>query len=176
MSRRSRHWPMLMDLHKALSDAASSRGAPSSDNMGPDSSAPGTPGIFNASSKHSFALASSMTPTGIAQPSASSSFCSTFLCKRCELTLPSAEEDPSRPGQCKKDSNSYKSISDRWTKNRSLRAYFTGLSDSQRVVVPLQQRNRLRQKAEVCGGELYRRKQNDRIQGRLLVGRVDDIR
>ena len=54
----------------------------------------------------------------------------TFPCKRCKLVLPMAYMDALKAGVCKKDVLSYKSISDRWQKDRRLKTWWDSLGDS----------------------------------------------
>lgn len=53
----------------------------------------------------------------------------TFTCKRCGLVVPFSEMDASKPGNCKKDILSYKSLCDRWSRNRSLKVWWDALPD-----------------------------------------------
>ena len=50
-----------------------------------------------------------------------------FACNRCKLTLPNSAMSLSKKNECKKDTASYKSLSDRWTKTRSLRTWWQNL-------------------------------------------------
>ena len=47
-----------------------------------------------------------------------------FNCRGCLKQLPLGQECPSRPGYCRLDSNSYKALSTRWAKQRSLKTWW----------------------------------------------------
>ena len=53
----------------------------------------------------------------------------TFCCVKCGQNLPIILMSKNRKNTCIKDEANYKSLTDRWAKNRSLREYWTNMSD-----------------------------------------------
>jgi len=58
---------------------------------------------------------------------------SCFNCRKRKLDKPIGEMDKNKPGQCARDTLSYKSISDRWAKNRQLRVWFQNMSPQEQI-------------------------------------------
>ena len=56
-----------------------------------------------------------------------------FNCRKCKVDKPIGEMDKNKPGQCARDTLSYKSISDRWAKNRQLRVWFQNMSPQEQI-------------------------------------------
>ena len=56
-----------------------------------------------------------------------------FRCKCCRRVLPVCEQCVSRPGVCIKDNASYKSIAQRWNKQRQLKIWWDSLDDDQKA-------------------------------------------
>ena len=57
----------------------------------------------------------------------------TFPCKKCKLVLPLEVMDPIKVGVCTKDVLSYKSLTERWSRNRSLKTWWDKQSEPQQV-------------------------------------------
>ena len=51
-----------------------------------------------------------------------------FRCRKCSLLLAVQEQDPHKPGQCKKDSLSYKGLNDRWQRDCKLKLWWDSLN------------------------------------------------
>ena len=137
----------------STSEAAKSGGATPS-----LSSAPCTPGIFSLapssprsvtkssvggrSANHGGGASSGMVTEIDARPSVAVALSkSTFKCNRCALTLALGKQDPHRPGQCKLDSLSYKSLQDRWSRNRSLKTWWENKSPEEQTAWFQRQQN-----------------------------------
>ena len=63
----------------------------------------------------------------------------TFACKKCQQVLPREEESTLRKGICKRDISAYKSLSDRWSRNRQLKDWYDSQSHEQMVLWYLKQ-------------------------------------
>ena len=70
---------------------------------------------------------SPVAPTGQQQSQ------STFYCKSCLLHLPLVEMHPSKPGKCIRDVQSYKSISERWVRNRPLKGWWDSQNEMEQA-------------------------------------------
>ena len=98
-------------------------------------STPGSCGSFGATS----AMTSVTAPSVLAvRRSSSSSQVSggviyTFRCAKCLKVLPMTDMSPHRRNVCVKDTRSYKSLTERWAKNRALKIWWDGLSPEERI-------------------------------------------
>ena len=57
----------------------------------------------------------------------------TFECRKCKLVLCMSYMSPTKKGECKRDTASYKSLTERWSKDRRLRTWWNGLSPAETV-------------------------------------------
>jgi hypothetical protein len=57
---------------------------------------------------------------------------SVFKCKKCELTKPQQDADKNKPNSCVPCVNAYKSICDRWTRDRALHSWWQGLTPQEK--------------------------------------------
>ena len=78
------------------------------------------------------AMASGSNPDGGALSSILSGAAS-FLCRRCNWRKPLVEMSKTRKDECIRDGASYKSIADRWSKQRQLKTWFDNQSPEERI-------------------------------------------
>lgn len=57
----------------------------------------------------------------------------TFECRKCKQQLPVSAMSKNRPNVCEPDTLSYKSLSDRWRVNRSVKTWWDALSEDQKT-------------------------------------------
>ena len=57
----------------------------------------------------------------------------TFHCRKCHLHLPNAEMDGLKPNVCRRDVRSYKSISERWPRDRKLALWWKSMAEPEQT-------------------------------------------
>ena len=100
--------------------------------------APSTPcsGLSSGASSH---VASFSAPSGLAvrRPPSSTQLAGgvvyAFRCAKCNKVLPMTDMSPHRRNVCIKDTRSYKSLTERWAKNRTLKIWWDGLQPDARI-------------------------------------------
>ena len=76
-----------------------------------------------------------------AGPSAGDVVPGTFICRLCTLRLPLEEMSVCKPGQCKRDTATYKSLADTWKADKKVRTWWQALSPAQQADEYKTQRN-----------------------------------
>ena len=66
----------------------------------------------------------------------------TFMCRKCKLQLPLADMDVDKKDCCKKDTRSYKSLQERWSKDRKLYVWWRDAQEPEQTAWYRKQRNR----------------------------------
>ena len=114
-------------------------------------SAPGTPSIFSSASSDAPSFASgissslhrsSVVPQNANAVAKGSSSAKTFDCNKCKLRLPFSMMSKFKPGCCESDQRSYKSLTERWAKCRSLKDWFQNLGEEERTAWYLRHQGR----------------------------------
>ena len=107
-------------------------------------SAAASESYLGSSGKGACASSSAINTQLVAAGSAStptSSASAQFTCSKCKKVMPRSQMS-TRPGVCKVDGAAYKSLCDRWTKNRKLKSWWVGLNEEeQRLWFVKQQTN-----------------------------------
>jgi hypothetical protein len=138
----------MSDVGKIIDSAESTTSSYKSDTTGTTAVSSIVPYDLESSSpgKSQNAVASSPTALSIASTALMSNH---FKCTKCKKTYPSSQMAMTRSGVCQADAKSYKSLAERWGKQRKLKMWWSSLTPEQQTDWYL------RQQALPQGAKLY---------------------